>query len=51
MLNNGALSKVKSSMIVNVDYTIDDKTVSEAEYNDYINSIEYPTGMSIDGLK
>lgn len=50
-LNNGKLNKVKSSMIVNVDYTINDNTVSEKEYNNYINSIEYPSGISINSLK
>ena len=50
-LNNGRLNKVKSSMIVNVDYTINDNNVSESEYNKYINSIEYPSGISINSLK
>lgn len=54
-LKNGELVKFKTSILINytnrTDYTIDRKLVSEEEYNNYINSIEFINGMTIDGLK
>ena len=52
VLNNGKLDKVRESFnIMFEDFKINDNTVSEAEYYNYLNSIEYPRGMSIEGLK
>ena len=39
------------SSVFNGDYSIKSNSVSQTEYESYKNSIEYPVGMSIEGLK
>ena len=54
-LKNGELIRLKTSSVINYtnssDYRIDYKSVSKTEYNNYVNSIEFIDGMTIDGLK
>ena len=51
-VKDGKLTEEVKSLIINfTDYNINDRSVSEADYNSYIDSIEYPSGIEIDGLK
>lgn len=46
------LEKVSDSVIIDFDeYMIYGEYVTKEEYDEYVNSIEYPTGMTIDGLR
>lgn len=50
-LKNGKLEANITSMIIVNDYTINDKSVSYAEYNKYIESTIFADGITKEGLK
>ncbi len=52
IVQNGNLKKVKESFnIVFEEFMLDGQSVSKSAYDSYKNSIEYPSGISINGLK